>query len=104
MFRRVNDICKRQRTCPHCGAHNGVVKKAGGALKIVHEAYAKNAAAAAALRSSMRAAAGYNDALGAHLGRVADDLHPLRAQALLAAIPEDALVRGLGGWWWWGGV
>jgi DNA-directed RNA polymerase III subunit RPC1 len=26
MFRRVNDICKRQRTCPHCGAFNGVVK------------------------------------------------------------------------------
>lgn len=26
MFRRVNDVCKRQRTCPHCGAYNGVVK------------------------------------------------------------------------------
>jgi len=26
MFRRVNDICKRQRVCPHCGQFNGVVK------------------------------------------------------------------------------
>jgi len=37
---------------------------------------------------------GFNEAIKPHLVRCADDLHPLRAQALLAAIPDDALVSG----------
>ncbi len=36
------DRCKRVRLCPHCSAYNGVVKKATGTLKIVHDPYSKN--------------------------------------------------------------
>ncbi len=42
VFKRLLDRCKRVRLCPHCGADNGVVKKATGSLKIVHDPYAKN--------------------------------------------------------------
>lgn len=70
----------------------------------MHEAYAKNPEGADDLAASMAAAADYNDGLRPHLGRCADDLHPLRARALLAAVPDDALVGGwgwgVGGWGW----
>jgi hypothetical protein len=71
-------------------------RKAGGALKIVHEVYSpKNDDGLEGLTASLEAAMSFNDGIRPHLGRCADDLHPLRAQALLAAIPDDALVRPL---------
>ena len=34
------DECKKVRTCPCCGAHNGTVKKKPGeSLKIIHDRY-----------------------------------------------------------------
>ncbi|KAF8067125.1 DNA-directed RNA polymerase III subunit RPC1 [Scenedesmus sp. PABB004] len=91
LFRRVIETCKRARVCHHCGAYNGTVKKASGSLKILHEAYAKNADAAEALRSSLAEAAGHNEALAGCLPRVADDLHPLRALGLFRAVAEEDL-------------
>ena len=39
-FKRIIDLCKRARRCPHCETSNGVVKKiTGGVFKIVHEKY-----------------------------------------------------------------
>lgn len=39
-FKQVHDLCKKTRTCPHCGAYNGVVKKMPKfPLKIVHDKY-----------------------------------------------------------------
>jgi hypothetical protein len=68
----------------------------------VHEVYhPKNADGVEGLHRELEAAMGFNDALRPNLGRCADDLHPLRAQALLAAIPDDALVRRLA--WGYGG-
>jgi DNA-directed RNA polymerase III subunit RPC1 len=91
MLRRVAEACKRARVCPHCGAHNGVVKKAGGALKIVHEAYAKASDGPRQLEAMTASAVAYNDAIAPHVARIADDLHPLRARALLEAVPDDVL-------------
>lgn len=41
LFKKVVDKCKKAKTCPHCSATNGTVKKITGAptLKIVHERY-----------------------------------------------------------------
>ena len=37
----MTDECKKMRTCIHCGAYNGVVKKKPGeSLKIIHDAFA----------------------------------------------------------------
>jgi hypothetical protein len=59
----------------------------------VHEVFAKNADGLEDLEASMESAVAFNEAIKPHLARCADDLHPLRARALLAAIPDDALVR-----------
>ncbi|KAJ1989575.1 DNA-directed RNA polymerase III subunit C1 (rpo31) [Coemansia spiralis] len=40
LVKSVNDRCKKVTYCPHCGATNGVVKKAGP-LKIIHDKYRK---------------------------------------------------------------
>ena len=42
LSKKLAEKCKRCRSCPHCGAANGVVKRAGASLKIVHEKYSKN--------------------------------------------------------------
>jgi DNA-directed RNA polymerase III subunit RPC1 len=41
VFKKLVEKCKKVRTCPHCTATNGTVKKITGAptLKIVHERY-----------------------------------------------------------------
>jgi DNA-directed RNA polymerase III subunit RPC1 len=41
LFKKVVEKCKKVRVCPHCGGHNGTVKKITGVptLKIVHERY-----------------------------------------------------------------
>ena len=40
-LKKVLDLCKKCSTCPHCDAHNGVVKKVTGlsTLKIVHDPF-----------------------------------------------------------------
>eukprot|EP00879_Flechtneria_rotunda_P021361 GHRR01022515.1.p1 GENE.GHRR01022515.1~~GHRR01022515.1.p1 ORF type:complete len:846 (+),score=303.63 GHRR01022515.1:467-3004(+) len=91
MFRKLVDICKRCKSCHHCGAYNGTVKKATGSLKIVHEAYSKNVSAQADLRQEMAHAIAGNEAIGQNLQRAADDLHPLRVLSLFKAIPDADL-------------
>eukprot|EP00197_Chlamydomonas_leiostraca_P012021 CAMPEP_0202861128 /NCGR_PEP_ID=MMETSP1391-20130828/2625_1 /ASSEMBLY_ACC=CAM_ASM_000867 /TAXON_ID=1034604 /ORGANISM="Chlamydomonas leiostraca, Strain SAG 11-49" /LENGTH=1424 /DNA_ID=CAMNT_0049540457 /DNA_START=102 /DNA_END=4376 /DNA_ORIENTATION=+ len=91
MFRKVIDRCKRQRFCPYCGQFNGTVKKTTGALKIVHEKYdrKKNDAQHEAYRETFTEALKYNEGLRQHLPKVADDLNPLRVQALFQAVPDE---------------
>ena len=99
-LKRVAERCRRARTCPHCGAANGPVKKVPGSLKIVHDVWAGKhmAAPLAAYTSEFAGAASANEALAPHLRRLADDLHPLRALALLTAVPDaDAELLGLAG-------
>jgi len=42
LSKKLSEKCKRCRVCFYCGAVNGVVKRAGASLKIVHEKYSKN--------------------------------------------------------------
>ena len=88
-LKRAAERCRRVRHCAACGAATGPVKKVPGSLKIVHDVYGGKhaAAAAAAYRAQFADALASNDALEAGLRRLADDLHPLRARALLAAVP-----------------
>lgn len=88
MFKRVLDRCKKQRVCPHCGEYNGVVKKATGSLKVLHEKFAKNVSLFDAYRETLLEAMKYNDQIKAHLPRISDDLNPLRVQALFEKIPD----------------
>ncbi|KDD75278.1 domain 1 of RNA polymerase Rpb1, partial [Helicosporidium sp. ATCC 50920] len=87
-FRRVLERCKRTRACPYCGADNGVVKKAPGSLKILHDPSPRSRGADRPTPGDLSESARRNELLKAALPRALDDLHPLRVSALLAAIPD----------------
>jgi DNA-directed RNA polymerase beta' subunit len=90
LSKKLAEKCKRCRSCPHCGASNGVVKRAGASLKIVHEKYSKNPELMEQYMGEFEEAAKHNDALRANLGRVQDDLNPIRALGILRKIsPAD---------------
>ncbi|GIL99158.1 hypothetical protein Vretimale_4372 [Volvox reticuliferus] len=91
MFRKLNERCKRQKNCPHCGEYNATVKKATGALKIVHERFTKNVSLFEEYKESLADAMKYNDQIKPQLHRMADDLQPLRVRALFENIPDDDL-------------
>jgi DNA-directed RNA polymerase III subunit RPC1 len=69
LFKKLIDICKRCRTCPYCAAYNGVVKKASGSLKIIHERYSKNPGAHQARVDCMEGALSVNEGMRTHLVR-----------------------------------
>ncbi|KAG2499255.1 hypothetical protein HYH03_002834 [Edaphochlamys debaryana] len=91
MFRKLNDRCKRQKNCPYCGEYNATVKKASGALKIVHERFAKNLGLFEEYKETLSDALKFNDQMRPHLHRMADDLHPLRVRGLFEHIPDEDL-------------
>jgi DNA-directed RNA polymerase III subunit RPC1 len=37
-MKRIVEMCKKERECPHCGALNGIVKKVGS-MRILHEKF-----------------------------------------------------------------
>lgn len=91
LFKKLSDKCKRAKTCPFCGAVNGVVKKATSSLKIVHEKYSKNEALMQQFMGEFEEAVKTNDALKQNLNKVQDDLNPKRVLELFERIkPEDA--------------
>ena len=83
LSKKLADKCKRCRTCYHCGGANGVVKRAGASLKIVHEKYSKNPELMEAYMKEFEEAVKHNDQLKANLSRVQDDLNPIRVQDIL---------------------
>ena len=90
LSKKLAEKCKRCRFCPHCGAANGVVKRAGASLKIVHEKYSKNPELMEQYMGEFEEAAKHNEQLRANLGRVQDDLNPIRALGVLRKIsPAD---------------
>ena len=90
LSKKLADKCKRCRTCYHCGGANGVVKRAGASLKIVHEKYSKNPELMEAYMKEFEEAVKHNDQLKANLSRVQDDLNPIRVQDILSKIsPQD---------------
>ena len=91
LSKKLAEKCKRCRSCPHCGAANGVVKRAGASLKIVHEKYSKNPEFMEQYMGEFEEAAKHNEQLRANLGRVQDDLNPIARWGVLS---QD-LARGL---------
>ncbi|KAH0566504.1 hypothetical protein GP486_000085 [Trichoglossum hirsutum] len=103
--KKINDQCRKARTCPHCGAINGVVKKAG-TLKIVHDKYrAFNISTAAkkkppeskiAFDRSFAEARKGNNELEKHLKKAMDDLNPIKVLNLFRLIsPTDCELLGM---------
>jgi DNA-directed RNA polymerase III subunit RPC1 len=93
--KKINEQCKKARTCPHCGAINGVVKKTGP-LKITHDKYRAFNSSTAAKKippaskvefdKSFTEAKRANNDLEKHLKRAMDDLNPLKVLNLFKQI------------------
>eukprot|EP00850_Spirogloea_muscicola_P020239 SM000210S06753 [mRNA] locus=s210:232591:242196:- [translate_table: standard] len=89
LLKKVIDRCKRSRFCHHCGDANGVVKKAGSTLKIIHDKYQKNYELKERVMSQFAEAGTFNKDLQAHVHHVQDDLNPVRVLGLLERMTEE---------------
>ena len=89
LYKKLTEKCKRCRTCPHCGDYNGVTKRAGQTLKIVHEKYSKNPKLLEEFMKEFETALKYNEQLRASLPKVQDDLNPIRVLGILQRITDQ---------------
>jgi len=89
IFRKLLERCKRVRCCPHCGEENGVVKKAPGSLKIIHDPYHKKPDKMATYHAEFQEACATNEGIRINLNKVVDDLSPLRVLSLFLQIPDS---------------
>ncbi|KAL4900800.1 hypothetical protein BDW74DRAFT_161090 [Aspergillus multicolor] len=98
--KRVNDRCRKTRTCENCGAVNGVVKKTGtSSLKITHDKFrAFNASTSAkkipppskiVFDRSLEEARGANAEVEKHYKKAQDDLNALRVLNLFKRISDS---------------
>ena len=105
--KKVNDQCRKTRSCHYCGDINGRVKKAGShPLKIIHEqfSYFDNSKAQKkvpppakiAFEKSFEAARKVAEGVGRNFMKAADDLNPLRVLNLFKRITsEDCELLGM---------
>ncbi|KAI9371302.1 DNA-directed RNA polymerase III largest subunit [Aspergillus egyptiacus] len=105
--KRVNDRCRKTRTCENCGAVNGVVKKAGNSsLKITHDKFrAFNASTSMkkvpppskiVFDRSFEEARGSNPEVEKHYKKAQDDLNALRVLNLFKRVSDsDCELLGL---------
>ena len=92
-FKKVLEMCKKSKTCPHCYAPNGAVKRVTGlpTLKIVHERYKLKHmedeldALIQRVQSVMRT----NPNVPSDLKSSVEDLLPSRALELFQRIPDE---------------
>ncbi|RDW67351.1 DNA-directed RNA polymerase III core subunit RPO31 [Aspergillus mulundensis] len=98
--KRVNDRCRKTRTCENCGAVNGVVKKTGtSSLKITHDKFrAFNASTSTkkipppskiVFDRSLEEARGANPEVEKHYKKAQDDLNALRVLNLFKRISDS---------------
>jgi DNA-directed RNA polymerase III subunit RPC1 len=105
----VTEQCRKTRTCFHCGAINGLVRKTGtNALKISHDKFKafnmstskKKIAPPSKERfdQSFESAKQNNPEIEKHLKKALDDLNPIRVLKLFERIPDaDCELLGIEG-------
>ncbi|KAI0473232.1 DNA-directed RNA polymerase III subunit RPC1 [Xylariaceae sp. FL0804] len=101
----INELCRKMKYCPYCGATNGQIRKFG-ALKLVHDkfvAYNKSSSAKKQVPpdkvqfdNSFNEARKHTHDLDKHLRKAFEDLNPLRVLNLFKQIsPTDCELLGL---------
>ena len=105
--KKINDQCRKTKTCYSCGSINGQVKKAGShPLKIIHDRFktfnSSNSAKKVAPKAKVLFDKSLNDARKAnpeidkHAKKAVDDLNPLRVLNLFVQIsPSDCELLGM---------
>ncbi len=96
----VNALCRKVLKCPYCGALNGTVKKATGALKITHERFRSKTQTVKdeheEFKAKFKGAAVEMRELPGLLAKAHEDIHPLRCLDLFKKISaEDCELLGL---------
>ncbi|EJS41719.1 rpo31p [Saccharomyces arboricola H-6] len=95
ILKKILDQCKKQRRCLHCGALNGVVKKAAAgagsaALKIIHDTFRwvgkKSAPEKDIWVGEWKEVLGHNPELERYVKRCMDDLNPLKTLNLFKQV------------------
>ncbi|XP_024535104.1 DNA-directed RNA polymerase III subunit 1 [Selaginella moellendorffii] len=95
-LKKINDLCKKVRACPRCGDINGVVKKLGSTLKIIHDKYAKNYEAFEEMAHKFDDAVKVNKEMKGYMKNIQEDLTPLKVLGLFEKIiGEDCVVLDL---------
>lgn len=92
ILKKINEQCKKQRTCLHCHCINGVVKKAGP-LKIVHDKFRwigkKTPDEKTEFDKSFDQAKAAAPELEKFVKKAMDDLNPLKVLNLFKQIPQS---------------
>ncbi|EGY15512.1 hypothetical protein D7B24_008339 [Verticillium nonalfalfae] len=103
--KKINEQCRKTKTCHYCGSINGQIRKVG-VLKLVHDkfvAYNKSTSmkkvppeSKIAFDASFDEAKKQNPDLDKHLRKAMEDLNPLRVLNLFKTIsPTDCELLGL---------
>jgi len=103
--KKINEQCRKAKTCPYCGAINGQIRKVG-ALKIVHDKFVAFNKSTSQKKvtpdSKVEFDNSFNTArktigdLEKHLRKAFEDLNPLRVLNLFKQIsPTDCELLGL---------
>jgi DNA-directed RNA polymerase III subunit RPC1 len=103
--KRINEQCRKARTCPYCGSINGQIRKFG-VLKLAHDKFSfynkSTSAKKVPPESKIRFDDSFTDArqanpdLDKHLRKALEDLNPLRVLKLFESISRtDCELLGL---------
>ncbi|KAK4140556.1 uncharacterized protein C8A04DRAFT_31893 [Dichotomopilus funicola] len=105
ILKKINEQCRKARTCPYCGSIQGVIRKLS-VMKLVHDkfsAYTKSTAqkkippeSKVEFDASFDQAKKYTPELEKHTRKAMDDLNPLKVLHLFKAISQtDCELLGL---------
>ncbi|PNY27993.1 DNA-directed RNA polymerase subunit [Tolypocladium capitatum] len=103
--KRINEQCRKAKTCPYCGSINGQIRKIG-VLKLAHDKFVSYNKSTSAKKippeSKVKFDSSFNNAklanleLDKHLRKAMEDLNPLRVLNLFKLIsPTDCELLGL---------
>ncbi|PHH63865.1 hypothetical protein CDD81_5422 [Ophiocordyceps australis] len=103
--KRINEQCRKARSCPYCGSIQGQIRKTS-VLKLVHDKYVAFNKSTSVKKvppeSKVKFEASFNEAkrenpeLEKHLRKAMEDLNPLRVLNLFKMIsPSDCELLGL---------
>ncbi|KUJ15690.1 beta and beta-prime subunits of DNA dependent RNA-polymerase [Mollisia scopiformis] len=103
--KKINEQCRKAKTCPYCDAVNGQIRKVAP-LKLVHDQYQAFNKSTAAKKVAPRSLVTFhntfeeakknNAEIDKHLKKAMDDLNPLRVLNLFKQItPSDCELLGI---------
>ncbi|KFA74584.1 hypothetical protein S40288_08138 [Stachybotrys chartarum IBT 40288] len=105
ILKRINEQCRKARTCPYCGSINGQIRK-NGVLKLSHDKFSFYNKSTAAKKVPPESKVKFDESfaevrrdnpdLDKHLRRAMEDMNPLRVLNLFKSIsPTDCELLGL---------